>query len=84
MERKAIVWMFQAVNKRNLTWEDLDMAKKEEPYKRNWISSNSNPKQRHNDKLLKTKIDKMQHNSLCRLCVDGDETIDHLTNQLGL
>ena len=28
MGRKAIVWIFQEANKRNLTQEDSDMAKK--------------------------------------------------------
>ena len=31
MERKAIVWIFQATNKRNLTREKSDMAKKGKP-----------------------------------------------------
>ena len=35
MGRKAIVWRFQATNKRNLTREDFEMAKKEKPYGRN-------------------------------------------------
>ena len=29
MGRKTTVWTFQATNKRNLTWENLDIAKKE-------------------------------------------------------
>ena len=29
MTRKAIVWIFQATSKQNLTWEDLDMVKNE-------------------------------------------------------
>ena len=31
MGRKPNVWSFQATNKKNLTWENLDMAKKGRP-----------------------------------------------------
>ena len=43
--KKAIVWIFQVTNKRNLTREDLDVAKKGKPSERNRISSNSSTKQ---------------------------------------
>ena len=35
MGRKTTVWIFQATNKRILTRQDLDMAKKGKSYKRN-------------------------------------------------
>ena len=57
------------------------MAKKGKPQKRNWISSNSSTKQRHND-YVKARIDKMQQNSRCRLCGDKDETINHIISKL--
>ena len=41
---KTTIWIFQMINRQNLTQEDLDMAKKEKPQKRNWISSNSSTK----------------------------------------
>ena len=51
MGRKTTVWIFQATNKQNLTQENLDMAKKEKSFEKNWISSNSSTKQRHKDQL---------------------------------
>ena len=48
--------------------EHLDMAKKGKLYERNWISSDSSTKQYHKDKWHKSKIDKVQQNSKCRLC----------------
>ena len=35
MGRKKTLWIFYATNKRNLTGEDLDMAKKGKTYERN-------------------------------------------------
>ena len=35
MARNGIVWIFQATNKRNLTREDMEIAKKGKPYERN-------------------------------------------------
>ena len=49
MGRKTTVWTFQVTKKWNLTWEDVDIAKKEKPLERNWISSNSSTKQHHKD-----------------------------------
>ena len=43
--------MFQATNWQNLKYENLDMAKKGKPLVRNWISSNSSTKQRHEDQF---------------------------------
>ena len=47
MGRTTTVWIFQATNKWNLTREDMSMAKKGKPQDKNWISSNSNTKQRY-------------------------------------
>ena len=55
IERKATVWIFQAANKWNLTWENLDMAKKLKFRERSWISSNCSSKQCHKDKLCESK-----------------------------
>ena len=38
---------FKAVNRRDCSQEDLDMATKGKTQKRNWISVNSNTKQRY-------------------------------------
>ena len=35
MRRKTNVWIFQVINKRNLTGEDMDVTKKEKPCERN-------------------------------------------------
>ena len=59
MRWKITVWLFQATNKQNPTWEALDMAKKEKPWERNWISSDNSTKQCHRDNV-KAKIDKMK------------------------
>ena len=42
---------FQRQTNKNGRQEDLDMAKKGKPQKRNRISSNSSTKQRHKDQL---------------------------------
>ena len=42
-------------DKRNLTRENLEMAKKGKPYERNRISPESNTEQRHKDQLYQSK-----------------------------
>ena len=37
MGRKATLWTFQATNKRNLTRENMDMAKKIKPWEKKMI-----------------------------------------------
>ena len=59
MGRKTTVWIFRETSKWNLTQEDLDMATKGKPEERNWISANSNTKQRHKNHV-EVKLDKMQ------------------------
>ena len=76
MARKTTVWIFQAINKRHLTRETLDMAKKGKPFKRETESpliavQNNNTRTNY----VKAKIDKTQQNSKCRLCGDKDEII---------
>ena len=44
------------------------------------ISSNSWTEQRHKV-YLKAIIDKTQQNSRCKLCGEGDETINHLISE---
>ena len=48
--------------------------------KRNWISSESSSKQRHKG-YIKARIDKTQQNSICSLCGDRDETINHVISE---
>ena len=79
MERKTTVWILQATSKRNLSRKNLDIAKKEKPSGRNWISSKSSTKQSHNN-YVKARIDKTQR-SRWRLCGDRDETVNHITNE---
>ena len=55
MGRRRTVCTFQATNKWNLTQENLDMSKKENPLERNWISSHSSTKQCHKDQLCSSK-----------------------------
>ena len=61
----------------NLTWENLDMAKKGKPFEKNWISPDSSTKQRHKDYVTE-KVDKMQQNSRRRLYSHKAETITHI------
>ena len=49
MGRKTTVWTLQTTNKRNLTRENMDIAKKGKPSERNWISSDSSTKQQYKD-----------------------------------
>ena len=51
MERKTTVWIFQETNKGTLIWEDEDMAKEGEPFKRKRISFKSSKKQHKKDQL---------------------------------
>ena len=67
MGRKTTVWPFQAINKRNLTRENLDVAMKRKRFERNRISSDSNTKQRHGDSLYQSKNRKDTKNSKYRL-----------------
>ena len=58
----------------------MDIAEKGKPLKRNWISSDNSTKQRHKD-YVKANVDKTPQNNGCRLCGDGDETIDHMISE---
>ena len=58
MGRKKNVWTLRAINKRNLTPEGLEIAKKGKPYKRNRISSNSSTNNAIRTIYVKAKIDK--------------------------
>ena len=51
MGRKTFLWIYQAINKQNLTRENLDMDKKWKTLERNRNSSNRSIKQCHKDKL---------------------------------
>ena len=61
-------------NKRHLARENLDMAKK-----RKLLIAAQNNAIRTNQ--IKTRIDKTQQNSKCRLCGDRDETINHIISE---
>ena len=80
MGRKITLWTFQVTNKQNVSWENLDTAKKEKPEERNWISSDSSTKQGHKDNF-KARIDETQQNSKCRSCTDRNETINQIVNE---
>ena len=73
-KKTPTAWWFPATNKRNLIWENLDIAKKGRLWKRNWISSDSSTKQWHKDKLCQSKYiqdakkKKTTKNCKCRLC----------------
>ena len=71
---------FQATNKRNLTWENLDVAKKGKSKERNWISSDSRTKQRHKDNVI-ARIDKTRQNCRYKLWGNKDETINHIISE---
>ena len=72
MRRKTIESIFPAINKQNLTQENLDIAKKGKSSGKNRISFNSRIKHRHRDPA---KIDKTPQDSRYRLCCDRDETV---------
>ena len=55
MGRKTTVRIFQATNMRNLTQENIGMAKKGKPLEKNKVSSYSCTKQRHKDELRLNK-----------------------------
>ena len=75
---KTTVWIFQASNKRNVTQEDLDMAKKGHLKREteSFLIAAQNNAIRTN--YVKAKIDKMQQNSKCWTCGDRDETMNHI------
>ena len=81
MERKTTVWIFQATNKRNITVEVWTWLRKGNLQK----ETKSLPIAAQNNaiitKCVKTKIDKMQQNSKCRLCGDRNKTINHLISE---
>ena len=81
MEEKITVWIFQATNKRNLTQENLHVAKKGDLKKETeslHIAAQNNAIQTN---YIKARIDKNQQNSKCRLCGDRDETVDHIISE---
>ena len=51
MRRKTTLCLVQATNRRDCTQEDVYIAKKGNPQKRNSVSLNSSPKQRHKTNL---------------------------------
>ena len=65
MGRKTTVWIFQAINWRNLAREDMDMVKRENesPLK---ASQNNALRINH----INAKTDTKQQSRLCRLCGD--------------
>ena len=60
-------------DKRNLTRENMDMARRETE---SLLLSAQNISIRIN--YVKARIDKTQQNSRCRLCCDSDEMIYHI------
>ena len=83
MGRKTTGWIFQATNKRNLTREGLDMAKKNKLKNEteSLLIAAQNNTIRTN--YIKAKIDQTKQNSKCRLCGGRDETIYHIISEWG-
>ena len=80
MWNNSTIWTFQAINKRSLSRENLNAAKKGKPHERNLFSSDSSSKQHYKD-YEKTKPEDTQQNSKCRLCGDRYETMNHIINE---
>ena len=82
MGRETTVWIFPAINWRNLIQEDLLMNKKKGNLLRETvcllIAAQYNAIR---TKCVKAKIDKTLQNSKCRLCSDSNETINHIINE---
>ena len=76
MGTNIAVWTFNATIKRNCGQEN--MAKKEVPEERNWISSDSSTNECHKD-YVKARIDKTQPKTSSRLCGDREETTNHIS-----
>ena len=80
MERKTTLWEFKTTNKhltrQNLTWLRKGKFKRETE---SLLMAAQNSAIRTNH--IKTRIDKTQQNSKCRLCVDRDETINHIISE---
>ena len=49
MRRKTTQMSFYAINKRYLTWENMNVTNKGKPYERNRISTYSSTKQTYKD-----------------------------------
>ena len=82
MGRKTTEWTFQVTNKRNLTREDLDIAKKGKPSEKETESLLIATKNiAIGTNYVEARIDKTQQNSICRLCDDRDETINHIISE---
>ena len=56
------------------------VAKKGNPWERNWVSSDSSPKQRYNEDVI-AKTVKTQQNSRCILSGDRDKTINPIKSE---
>ena len=83
MRRKTTVWIFQAINCWDYTWEDLNMVKKWGKLKKETgsllMAAQNNTKSSY---YIKEKIDYMQQNSKYRLCGERDETVNHIINEI--
>ena len=74
-----LVWKTQCEEKRNLTQENLDMAKKgklSETQTESLLIAAQNNAKRTN--YVRAKIDKTQQNSKSMLCDERDETMNHI------
>ena len=65
-------------NKRHLTQENVDVAKKGKKLKSLLVAAQNNAMK---TTQIKTRIDKTQQNSICRLRGDRDETINHIISE---
>ena len=78
MERKTTVWIWQATNRRNLTWENLQMAKKKYVIRENLSFLNLAENNAMKTNYVQMRIYKTQHNCKCGWSGERDETINHI------
>ena len=82
MGSKTTVWIFHVINKQNITWETVDMAKKKVHLKRgteSFLKAVQNNALRTN--YVKVKRDKKKQNSKWMFCSDRDETVNHIIKE---
>ena len=76
MGTKITVWILQKINQRNCTRDNKNIGKEREREIESRLIATQNNTIRTN--YVKVKIYNMQKNSNYRLCVDRDETVNHI------
>ena len=78
MGRKTTLWAFKKTNKHDKTWTWLRKGNfKRETESLLKAAQNCVIRTSH----IKTRVDKTQQNTKCRLCDDRDKTINHIINE---